>query len=76
MLGKVLPMTARKYTRSFLVLLASAIMMASNGSAADLRLPIDPTAAQQTATSPPKPKLKSRKQLFEEFLELKKQQPQ
>jgi len=70
MLGKALPIAVLRPTRRFLVLLASAIMMSSNGSTADLRLRIDPTEARHTTTPSPK----SRKQLFEEFLQWRRQQ--
>jgi hypothetical protein len=70
MLGKALPVAVLKHTRIFLVLSASAIMMSSNGSAADLRLRIDPTGARHATTPSPK----SRKQLFEEFLQWRRQQ--
>lgn len=69
-MGNALPTTVLKHTGTFLVLSAYAIMMSSIGSAADLRVRIDATAARHTTTPSPK----SRKQLFEEFLELKKQQ--
>jgi hypothetical protein len=70
MLGHVLPISVLTNARRLPVLLALATMMPSNGSAADLRLRIDPTAARPA----PAPSPKSRKQLFEEFLQLKKQQ--
>src|SRR5450432_3175353 len=70
-LDRALGTAVLKNARKFLVLSASVIMTSSIGSAADLRLKIDPTAARQgTApgtTSTPKPK--TRKQLFEEFLQ-------
>jgi hypothetical protein len=70
MSGHALPITVLTNARRLLVLSALAIMMPSNGSAADLRLRIDPTAVRPA----PAPSPKSRKQLFEEFLQLKKQQ--
>jgi hypothetical protein len=63
-----------KNARRFLVLSACVITMSSIGSAADLRLKIDPTAARQETAPVPTPKPKTRKQLFEEFLELRRQQ--
>jgi hypothetical protein len=70
MLSKALPIAVLRAARGFLVLAASAIMMSSYGSAADLRLRIDPTAARPATTPSPK----SRKQLFEEFLQWRRQQ--
>jgi hypothetical protein len=55
----------------FLVLSVSAVIMSSPASAADLRLPIEPTAARPATTPLPK----SRKELFEEYLQWKKQHP-
>jgi hypothetical protein len=54
----------------FLALSVFALIMSSNASAADLRLPIDPTVARPATTPLPK----SRKELFEEYLQWKKQQ--
>ena len=54
MLGHALPITVLKYARRLLVLSAFAMMMASNGSAADLRLRIDPTVARHATTPSPK----------------------
>ena len=71
MLGNALPIAVLKHTRRLLVLSAFAVMMSSNGSAADLRLRIDPTVQRPA----PAPSTKSRKQLFEEFLQSKRQQP-
>jgi hypothetical protein len=61
-----------KTGRRFLALSAAIIMMSSIGSAADLRLKIHPTAARQGTT--PTPTSKTRKQLFEEFLQWRRQQ--
>ena len=69
MLSNAFPIAVLKHT-GFLVLLAFALVTSSDGGAADLRLRIDPAAARQTPTPAPK----TRKQLFEEFLEWKRQQ--
>jgi hypothetical protein len=50
----------------------SALIMSAGANAADLRLRIDPAVARATTT--PAPAHKTRKQLFEEFLQWQKQQ--
>jgi len=69
MLSNAFPIAVLKHT-GFAVLLAFAPLASSDGSAADLRLRMDPTAARHAPTPTPK----TRKQLFEEFLEWKRQQ--
>ena len=54
----------------FLVLSVFAVVMSSHASAADLRLPIEPTVERPAKTPLPK----SCKELFEEYLQWKKQQ--
>jgi hypothetical protein len=57
-----------KSAGSILVLSASAMMMSSDGIAADLRLRMQPAASRQEQPH------KSRKELFEEFLRWKSRQ--
>jgi hypothetical protein len=66
--GKALWTGVLRHAVRFLVLSVSAVILSSNGSAADLRLRMDPAVAR------PAPSPKSRWQLFQEFLQWKRQQ--
>ena len=67
-MGKALWTGVLRHAVRFLVLSVSAVILSSNASAADLRLRMDPTLAR------PAPSPKSRWQLFQEFLQWKRQQ--
>jgi hypothetical protein len=62
-------MAVLKYTGAILVLLASVMVMSSHGNAADLRLRMQPASSRQEQPH------KSMKELFEEFLRWRSQQP-
>jgi hypothetical protein len=68
--GNAVPTDVLGYAGKLLIVSVSAVILSSNASAADLRLRIRSTVGVP-ATTPPH---KTRKQLFEEFLELKRQQ--
>jgi hypothetical protein len=68
--GKALPTGVLRHAARFLAFAVSALIMSSNGSAADLRIPIQSAVAQPETA----PSAKSRWQLFEEFLRWKRQQ--
>jgi hypothetical protein len=70
MVRKAVPTDVLRHTARLLVLLTSTVTMSPSGSAADLRIPIESTATRPTATLSPK----TRWQLFEEFLQWKRQQ--
>lgn len=70
MVGKAVPTDVLRHAARLLVLLISTVTMSPSGSAADLRIPIESTATRPAATLLPK----TWWQLFEEFLQWKRQQ--